>query len=59
MLLFVREKKEDQWGTMPYTFLGPVTYSSHKGSKPMAIVWKMEYRIPARFIGDLTRGVAI
>ena len=59
VLLFVRERKEDQWGTMPYTFLGPVTYSSHKGSKPMAIVWKMEYRIPARFIGDLTRGVAI
>ena len=42
-----------------YTFLGPVKIESHRGNKPMEIVWKMKYRIPARFIEELTRGLAI
>ncbi|MCI7606770.1 MAG: DUF3427 domain-containing protein [Spirochaetales bacterium] len=59
ILLFVREAKDDLYGSAPYTFLGPVEYESHKGSRPMAIIWKMKYRIPARFIQELSRGLAI
>ena len=60
VLLFVRESKVDMYNmTPPYTFLGPVKIESHRGNKPMEIVWKMKYRIPARFIEELTRGLAI
>lgn len=59
VLLFVREATDDQFGTSQYTFLGPAEYESHKGNKPMAIVWKMKYRIPGRFITSLSRGLAI
>lgn len=50
ILLFVRDRKADAFGTEYYTFLGPVRYVSHEGSRPMSIVWEMEYPIPARLI---------
>lgn len=59
VLLFVREREDDNWGTSPYTFLGPVEYESHSGSKPMAIIWRMKYKIPAKFIEEMSLGVAI
>ena len=60
VLLFARDAKKDQYDeTVPYTFLGPVECESYKGSRPMEIVWKMEHRIPARFIQNLSRGLAI
>jgi len=49
-LLFVREKKEDQYGTLPYVFLGNAKFQSSEGSKPMNIVWKMDKNIPARVL---------
>ena len=50
ILLFVREYKNDDYGTEPYTFLGPADYQSHTGSRPMSITWKLERPIPARFL---------
>ena len=51
VVLFVREFKNDKYGkTMPYTFLGPAEYVSHTGSKPMNIIWKLDKRIPAKYI---------
>ncbi|WP_165498874.1 DUF3427 domain-containing protein [Chlorobium sp. N1] len=48
LLLFVREHKKDAYGfTMPYHFLGPVKYQSHKGAKPMSIIWELEFPMPA------------
>ncbi|MCY4672608.1 MAG: DUF3427 domain-containing protein [Bacteroidetes bacterium] len=47
-LLFVRvAKKTDSGMTMPFKFLGPVSYQSHNGEQPMSIIWKMKYPIPA------------
>jgi hypothetical protein len=47
LLLFVRESKKDSYGfTMPYYFLGPVEYVSHRGSRPMSINWKLEEPMP-------------
>lgn len=46
-LLFVRERKKDDRGqTLPYTLLGPVTYVSHEGERPMSIVWELRDPIP-------------
>jgi len=48
LLLFVREGKKDSFGmTMPYTFLGPVKYLSHKGSRPMSINWELAEAMPS------------
>ncbi|MET7856881.1 DUF3427 domain-containing protein [Streptomyces sp. NPDC005318] len=48
VLLFVRRfKKTDIGGPQPWMLLGPAEYVEHKGSKPMAIVWKLRHEIPA------------
>jgi superfamily II DNA or RNA helicase/HKD family nuclease len=43
-LLFVRANNRE-----PYMFLGPLTYISHKGSRPMSIEWQLQHRMPAWF----------
>lgn len=52
ILLFVRESKKDKLtgSAAPYTFLGKSDYVSHKGSKPMNMVWKLEKSIPAKYL---------
>lgn len=51
VVLFVREFKNDKYGkTMPYTFLGTAEYVSHTGSKPMNIIWKLDKKIPAKYL---------
>ena len=49
-LLFVRDRKSDEFGPQPFVFLGTVTYMKHEGSRPMNIVWYMDMPIPAKFI---------
>jgi hypothetical protein len=39
--LYVRPTVDDQ-----FTFLGPVRYRSHQGSRPMNIIWELEVPIP-------------
>lgn len=52
VLLFVREFKKDRIynGTEAYTYLGTANYLSHKGSKPMSIIWYLDCPLPARFL---------
>ncbi|MGH7278787.1 MAG: DUF3427 domain-containing protein, partial [Candidatus Rokuibacteriota bacterium] len=49
-LLFVRLSVRDV-----YTYLGPVNYVSHIGSRPMSITWRMEIPIPGKFLGAYAR----
>ena len=50
VLLFVRETKKAVGGVAkPYLFLGPATYVSHRGERPMAITWKLRDPIPGDF----------
>ncbi|USQ81238.1 DUF3427 domain-containing protein [Ornithinimicrobium faecis] len=46
VLIFVREEKKDEFGTSPYLFLGPATYVSHEGEKPIAITWRLDTPMP-------------
>ncbi|MDO4961648.1 MAG: DUF3427 domain-containing protein [Eubacteriales bacterium] len=56
--LFVRERKKDfHGGTESYTFLGLADYVRHEGSRPMNIVWRMEERIPAKFLHTTSQGL--
>lgn len=50
VLLFVRERKSDNYGAQPFVFLGPVHYVQHQGSKPMNVTWKLEHAIPSKYI---------
>jgi len=49
ILLFVRDRKKQDGRTMPYTFLGPVDYVSHKSERPISFVWKLRRPMPADF----------
>ena len=49
VLLFVRQRQTDEFGTAPYLFLGPATYVSHQGDRPIAITWKLKHPMPADF----------
>lgn len=52
ILLFVREFKTDHVSgcAAAYTFLGTAKYVTHEGSKPMNITWRLDRRIPAKFL---------
>lgn len=58
ILLFVREQKDDSLGSVPFVFLGKVAYVSHQGDKPMSIIWRLENKIPAKFL-DVTDKLGI
>jgi hypothetical protein len=47
ILLFVRPKRKQDGRTMPYTFLGPADYVSHKGERPISFVWRLRRPMPA------------
>jgi superfamily II DNA or RNA helicase len=47
VMLFVRPSNRDAWGRTPaFTFLGPATYVSHTGERPMAIIWRLHRPMP-------------
>lgn len=47
ILLFVREKKEDEYGnTMGYVFVGEAQLNEHYGAKPMNIKWELNEPLP-------------
>ena len=58
ILLFVREQKDDTYGSVPFMFLGRAKFVSYEGEKPMSIIWKLENKIPARFL-DVTDKLGI
>ena len=49
VLIFARHEQKNEFGTSPYLFLGPATYVSHTGDKPIAITWKLQHAMPADF----------
>lgn len=52
VLLFVREHKSDYGVTAPYVFLGNARYHSHRGSRPIEIVWSMDHPIPEKILKE-------
>jgi hypothetical protein len=60
VLLFVRQSKTNALTSSAeaYTFLGTAHYSSHHGSRPMNVIWRLDTPIPARFI-RITGALAI
>lgn len=52
IFLFVRQRQKQDGRTVPYTFLGPCDYVSHKGDRPIAFVWKLRRPMPAAFFRE-------
>jgi hypothetical protein len=46
IFIFARANIETEMGTSPYVFLGPATYSSHTGDRPIAITWRLDHPMP-------------
>jgi Domain of unknown function (DUF3427)/Type III restriction enzyme, res subunit len=46
ILLFARQARTDAGQTQPYVFLGPADYESHRGDRPIAIVWRLRTPMP-------------
>jgi len=55
ILLFVQEDRSRNNLTIPFTFLGPVDYVSHRGSRPMSIIWRLRHKLPAKLIRNIRR----
>jgi hypothetical protein len=55
ILLFVREDSSHDGLTTPYTFLGPVDFVSHQGSRPMSIIWRLRHKLPAKLVRNIRR----
>jgi superfamily II DNA or RNA helicase/HKD family nuclease len=46
ILIFARQHKLTDLGTAPYLFLGPASYTSHTGDRPIAITWQLTHPMP-------------
>ncbi|MEO8217930.1 MAG: DUF3427 domain-containing protein [Acidobacteriota bacterium] len=46
VVLLVRPRNKDGTRTLPFTLLGPATYTQHTGSRPMAILWRLHRSMP-------------
>ena len=48
VVLLTRPTSRNDWGgPHAYTCLGPATYVSHTGDRPMAVVWALRHPLPA------------
>ena len=57
VILFARVRKQYNGKTMPYIFLGEGYYMSHRGNRPMSIIWKMKNELPAKVISNSPVGL--
>jgi len=50
ILLLAREYRSNEWGgPRPFLCLGPATYVSHVGERPIAITWRLRHPLPIDF----------
>jgi superfamily II DNA or RNA helicase len=57
IFLFARLSSKTPLGAGSYLFLGPASYMSHVGERPMAITWRLEHPLPPDFF-QTARSVA-
>ncbi|TCC55110.1 DUF3427 domain-containing protein [Kribbella pittospori] len=46
IFIFARQHKRTDGATDPYLFLGPATYTTHTGERPIAITWHLTHPMP-------------
>ena len=55
----MREYKERDGLTSPFTYLGTCEYRSHTGNKPISFVWELHEEIPAKLINKANKSIVI
>jgi len=56
VLILARELKTSDWGgPRPFRCLGPASYVSHEGERPMAVTWRLRHTMPT----DVFRSAAV
>lgn len=55
--LFVREYKQHQGHTAPFTFLGTADYVSHSGNRPMSFLWRLHEEMPAALLPGANKNI--
>jgi rubrerythrin len=55
--LFVREYKQENGYTSPFTFLGTCEYVRHSGEKPISIVWRLREDIPPALMQKANKSI--
>ena len=48
-----RRHKDSRGETAPYTFLGPATYVTHQGERPMSMTWRLHHAMPAELFEEI------
>jgi hypothetical protein len=54
VMLFARLRQEER----AFWFLGPGTYVSHDGERPMAVTWRLERPLPGDLFNSFAAAVA-
>jgi superfamily II DNA or RNA helicase/HKD family nuclease len=54
VMLFTRQRQNER----AFWFLGPATYVSHQGERPMAITWRLEHLLPGDLFASFAAAVA-
>ena len=54
VLLFCRIEHKGEYDTAPYVLLGPASYVSHVGERPIAITWELRHAMPSSFFASAT-----
>jgi hypothetical protein len=49
VLLFCRIEHKGEYEIAPYVLLGPASYVSHEGERPIAITWELQHAMPSAF----------
>lgn len=55
--LFVREFKQKDGFTAPFTFLGTAQYVSHEGNRPISFVWNLDEPLPANIVPEAKKSI--
>jgi superfamily II DNA or RNA helicase len=54
VMLFARQRQDQR----AFWFLGPATYDSHQGERPMAITWRLDHELPGDLFASFAAAVA-
>jgi hypothetical protein len=53
-MIFARHRTDDR----AFWFLGPATYVSHQGERPMAVTWRLQHQLPGDLFESFAAAVA-
>ena len=56
ILLFVRDVKKRNGVTVPFVCLGPADLVNYESERPIKVIWKLRYPMPAEMYEENRRG---